>query len=127
MCAEPVTATIAVYDLEVKVKRAATAKLDDGSRILLGLSGGADSVALLRSLMAIQMDIRAVHCNFHLRGEESMRDETFVRELCCRYGISLTVKDFDTIGHIKAHGGSVEMACRDLRYAFFREEMRRLG
>lgn len=127
MCAEPVTAAMAVSDFEVKVKRAATATVAAGSRILLGLSGGADSVALLRSLMVIPMDIRAVHCNFHLRGEESMRDEAFVRELCCRHGISLTVKDFDTIGHIKEHGGSVEMVCRDLRYAFFREEMRRLG
>lgn len=96
-------------------------------RILVALSGGADSVALLRGLMAAGCDCHAAHCNFHLRGEESMRDERFVRDLCKRLGVPLSVKDFDVAAWQQEHGGSVEMACRELRYAWFEQEMERLG
>ena len=54
----------------------------DASRpVLVALSGGADSVALLRVLLSLGYDCRAAHCNFHLRGDESNRDERFVTEL----------------------------------------------
>lgn len=93
-----------------------------GERVLVALSGGADSVALLRVLLAAGCECRAAHCNFHLRGEESMRDEQFVCELCQRLDVPLTVKDFDVAAYQQEHGGSVEMACRELRYAWFEQE-----
>lgn len=95
--------------------------------MLVALSGGADSVALLRVLMEAGCDCRAAHCNFHLRGEESMRDERFVRDLCQLLDVPLTVKDFDVAAWQQEHGGSVEMACRELRYAWFDQERQRLG
>lgn len=57
--------------------------------VLVTLSGGADSVALLRVLLALGYDCKAAHCNFHLRGDESNRDEAFVRELCAHLNVPL--------------------------------------
>ena len=93
----------------------------------MALSGGADSVALLRALLALGIDCRAAHCNFHLRGEESMRDERFVRDLCQRLDVPLVVKDFDVVAYQQEHGGSVEMACREMRYTWFEQERQRHG
>ena len=96
-------------------------------RILVALSGGPDSVALLRALLATgKYECYAAHCNFHLRGEESMRDERFVRDLCQRLDVPLSVKDFDVAAWQQEHGGSVEMACRELRYDWFEKERERL-
>ena len=95
--------------------------------VLVALSGGADSVALLRVLLEADYTCYAAHCNFHLRGEESMRDERFVRDLCQRLDVPLAVKDFDVTAWQQAHGGSVEMACRELRYTWFEQERQRLG
>lgn len=95
--------------------------------MLVALSGGADSVALLRVLLEAGYDCRAAHCNFHLRGEESMRDERFVRDLCQRLNVPLAVKDFDVAAWQQEHGGSTEMACRELRYAWFEQERQRQG
>ena len=96
-----------------------------GQPVLVALSGGADSVALLCALHEAGCHCHAAHCNFHLRGDESMRDEQFVRDLCTRLEIPLTVKDFDVVAWQQAHGGSVEMACRELRYAWFEQERER--
>ena len=98
-----------------------------GKRVLVALSGGADSVALLRLLLASGIDSHAAHCNFHLRGEESMRDERFVRDLCQRLDVPLDVKDFDVAAWQQEHGGSVEMACRELRYAWFEQQLEQQG
>lgn len=88
-------------------------------KILVALSGGADSVALLRILLQLGYNCAAAHCNFHLRGEESNHDERFVRELCSGLGISLSVIDFDTTQYAKDHHISIEMAARELRYDWF--------
>ena len=61
------------------------------------------------------------HCNFRLRGEESDGDEAFVREFCAGAGLECFVKSFDTSGYASANGISIEMAARDLRYAWFAE------
>lgn len=97
-------------------------------KLLVALSGGSDSVALLDVLTRCRnIEVFAVHCNFHLRGEESMRDERFCRELCSRLGVELNVVDFDVAEYRKLYGGSVEMACRELRYDYFRCMMKEKG
>lgn len=94
--------------------------LEDTRRVLIALSGGADSVALLCVLKDLGVDAVAVHCNFHLRGDESMRDENFVRELTSGLGIDCHFIDFDVYEYAAKHHLSLEMACRELRYDFFR-------
>ncbi len=89
--------------------------------VLVALSGGADSVALLRVLIELGYDCRAAHCNFHLRGEESNRDERFVTALCQELNVPLSVEHFDVPAAMSECGVSMEMACRDLRYRWFRQ------
>lgn len=93
----------------------------ESDRLLVALSGGADSVALLRVLLSLGYSCEAAHCNFHLRGEESDRDEAFVRHLCERLKVPLHVVHFDTENHAHSRRISIEMAARELRYAYFRE------
>ena len=88
-------------------------------KVLVALSGGADSVALLRVLDALGYQCECAHCNFHLRGEESNRDETFVQQLCQKFDIPLHVTHFDTTDYARAHRISIEMAARELRYQWF--------
>ena len=90
-------------------------------RVILGLSGGADSVALLLILLDKGVEVIAAHANFHLRTEESQRDEEFVRRLCQKYGVTLFVKSFDTRREAHLHKESIEMAARRLRYDWFDE------
>lgn len=96
-------------------------------KILAAVSGGADSVALLRVLAALGCNCIAAHCNFHLRGDEADRDEAFVRKLCHDLGIELRCTDFDVEAYQKSHGVSTEMACRELRYEWFERQRAALG
>ncbi len=86
---------------------------------IVALSGGADSVALLRSLAALGYRVHAAHCNFHLRGEESNRDEQFCVRLCETLGVELHRIHFDTTDYARLHKVSIEMAARTLRYRYF--------
>lgn len=86
---------------------------------LVALSGGADSVALLLCLKELGYRVEAVHCNFQLRGEESMRDERFCEELCQHENIPLHKVHFDTQSYADLHKVSIEMAARELRYRYF--------
>ena len=95
--------------------------LDRSELHLVGLSGGADSVALLLILRELGYRVEAAHCNFHLRGEESDRDENFVKELCAKLKMPLHLIHFDTKSYAEQHQVSIEMAARDLRYGYFRE------
>lgn len=99
--------------------------LEKGDRVLVCVSGGADSVALLDVLQRGGYECVVAHCNFHLRGEESDRDERFVREVIGERlkakGEKLCVKDFDTVGYAQKKGISIEMAARELRYRWFAE------
>ena len=86
---------------------------------LVALSGGADSVALLSVMLTLGYRVEAVHCNFHLRGEESDRDEQFVKSLCQKNYVPLHLIHFDTIEYANLHQVSIEMAARELRYRYF--------
>lgn len=94
------------------------------AKYLVALSGGADSVCLLLRLLQCGEVGAAAHCNFHLRGEESDRDERFVRSLCRARGVQLFVRHFDTTDEVSATGESVEMAARRLRYEWFASLLR---
>ena len=89
------------------------------AKLLVALSGGADSVALFRVLLQLGYACECAHCNFHLRGEESNRDEAFVRQLCEELGVKLHVVHFDTEAHAKENQLSIEMSARELRYKWF--------
>lgn len=95
--------------------------LDLRRKVGVALSGGADSVALLSLLTALDYRCVALHCNFHLRGDESDSDELYVRELTARMGVPLEVAQMDVAARRDATGESVEMACRELRYRWFDE------
>ncbi len=88
---------------------------------LIAVSGGADSITLLHAFKYLNLKIAALHCNFNLRGKESNMDEQFVKRFCDTYGIALNVKHFDTQSYAREKGISIEMAARELRYAWFRE------
>lgn len=96
--------------------------------VLVALSGGPDSVALAHILVRLGYPVTALHCNFHLRGDESGRDETFARTFASQtLGIPFYKTDFATASYAARHHLSIEMAARHLRYAWFEEMRRTLG
>ena len=99
-----------------------------GGKYIVALSGGADSVSLLFVLKHLERElgigVEAAHCNFHLRGAESVRDEEFCKQLCGRLDVPLHLIHFDTQAYADLHRVSIEMAARDLRYGYF-ENLRR--
>lgn len=97
--------------------------IDNDKPVLVGLSGGADSVALLVALVRLDYSCIAVHCNFHLRGDESLRDEHFAEEFARSLHVPFYKVDFDTIAYAEEKHLSIEMAARELRYKWF-EDMR---
>ncbi len=102
-----------------------------GQTVLVGLSGGPDSVALLHVLLSLapSMDFKvaAAHLNHGIRGEEADRDEFFVRELCDFLGVALLCEKRDVPAAAKAHGWTIEQAGRELRYDFLRRAKDKLG
>lgn len=96
-------------------------------KLVVALSGGADSVALLRALLSLGYDCMAAHCNFHLRADESDRDEAFVRKLCDVLSVPLEVVHFQTSDYAKEKGLSIEMAARELRYEWFEDIRQKHG
>lgn len=101
------------------------AMLEKGDSVLVGLSGGADSVCLLLNLLEIaedyQLKVSAIHLNHQLRGAESDKDEKFCVDLCKRLDVPLTTKKLDVLGVVEKTGKSVEESARDLRYEAFDE------
>ncbi len=95
--------------------------LEPEGLIIVGVSGGTDSVVLLHVLMALGYSCVIAHCNFHLRMEESDRDEEFVRNLSKELKLPFYKIDFETVKYAEEHKISIEMAARDLRYAWFEE------
>ena len=96
-------------------------------KLILALSGGIDSMVLADKLLKANAVFVLAHCNFHLRGEDSDGDEQLVRAYAERNGLTLYVKQFDTLNYAKEHKLSIEMAARELRYAWFEELRQQLG
>ena len=97
--------------------------IGQGDNLLVALSGGADSVALLHFLHSLKdeynLRIEALHLNHNLRGDESRRDEAFVRQFCADLNIPLTTESCDVAKAAKEAGESIELCARRLRYDFF--------
>ncbi len=87
--------------------------------VLIGLSGGADSVALLLMMKELGYKVSACHINHQLRGEESDRDENFCRELCKRLGVELFVEKLDVKKFCEENKKGTEEGARILRYETF--------
>ena len=99
------------------------------TRILLAVSGGIDSMYLANRAPELFPGARfaVAHCNFGLRGAESDGDEAFVRAWCAERGVDCFVERFDTRAFAAEHGLSIEMAARELRYAWFRQLLEEQG
>lgn len=89
--------------------------------LLLAVSGGVDSVVLCELCHRAGYSFSIAHCNFQLRGEESVRDENFVRSLAQRYNVRVHVIHFETEKYASEHKLSIQVAARNLRYQWFRE------
>ena len=98
-----------------------------GDKVILALSGGIDSMVLADLLLKAKVEFVAAHCNFHLRGHESDGDDWFVRKFAENRGIQCFVKHFETEKYAAKYGISIEMAARDLRYAWFEQLRQQLG
>lgn len=95
--------------------------------VIVGLSGGADSVALLVVLRELGFNCIAAHCNFHLRELESNRDQRFSQMLADYLDVPYYETEFDTSAYAAEKQISIEMAARDLRYQWFEELRVRLA
>ena len=125
--------------------------IEKDDRVLLAISGGVDSMVLAKLLILSHrvaespshqenselkaqssefrvqsselkvQNLAFAHCNFHLRGDDSNRDEQFVTDFAKENNIPLCIKHFDTEAYAKENSLSIEMAARELRYAWFKE------
>lgn len=108
--------------LEVFIQYIQTHKLfQPTDRLLLAVSGGVDSVVLCDLCARAGYSFTIAHCNFGLRGEESERDERFVRSLADKYNVPILVKKFDTRQYAHEHKIAIQEAARNLRYDWFYE------
>ncbi|MBL7703158.1 MAG: tRNA lysidine(34) synthetase TilS [Ferruginibacter sp.] len=94
-------------------------------KLLLAVSGGVDSVVLCELCKQAGYDFSIAHCNFQLRGEESERDENFVRSLGGKYNVEVLVKKFETEKYATENKLSIQVAARELRYSWFNELLSR--
>ncbi|MGB8955451.1 MAG: tRNA lysidine(34) synthetase TilS [Tumebacillaceae bacterium] len=89
--------------------------------VLVAVSGGIDSVALLHALKELGIGVAAAHVDHGLRGEESRGDALFVRELADKWQIPFYSKEFDVHAYAEAHKLSTQVAARELRYGYLTE------
>lgn len=96
-------------------------------KLVLAVSGGADSMVMLKLFQQTNYEFCVAHCNFKLRGAESDGEEVFIRDYCGEQGIELFVEQFDTREYARLEGISIEMAARDLRYSWFEKIRKQLN
>ncbi len=101
--------------------------LTSSDRVLVAVSGGLDSMVLLHLLSKLDLNIAVAHCNFQLRGDESDQDEGFVRAHCDKINTPFFFKRFETNNYATENKISIQMAARELRYAWFQELMEGQG
>ncbi len=90
-------------------------------KLILAISGGADSVCLMHILLSLGYKLELAHCNFNLRGIESNEDEEFVKKLSNVYKLKLHIQSFDTEKYSIQKSLSTQMAARELRYKWFKK------
>lgn len=99
--------------------------LSEGDGVVVAVSGGPDSVALLKIFQELspryRLALKVAHLNHGLRGEESDREESFVRELCLSLGLPFVSRKVDIRNSLPKSGASLEDACRRERYGFLEE------
>jgi len=105
----------------------AGALFNSEDRILLGVSGGIDSMVLMHLMVRAGFDVSAAHCNFRLRGEEADDDQAFVAGECKKLNVRLHAKAFSTREYAMERGISLQMAARELRYSWFFSLLPRAG
>lgn len=96
-------------------------------KLLIAVSGGVDSMVLVHLLHKLEYDITIAHCNFGLRGEESDGDETFIKKYASKNSINIFVTHFDTNKYAEDAKVSIQVAARQLRYAWFNELLEENG
>lgn len=100
---------------------------DKNDQILVAVSGGVDSIVLLDLFKQTEYNIAIAHCNFQLRGVDSDADDQFVKNLGVEYKVKVYSKRFETKTYADYHKVSIQVAARDLRYAWFEELLKEKG
>ena len=104
-----------------------TCRIMEEDRILLAVSGGVDSMVMLALFARASFKCGIAHCNFQLRGADSDADEQLVRERAGQLGLPFHTIRFNTMAYAGSRGISMEMAARELRYAWFKELCEKQG
>jgi len=112
-------------DFEKNLTSTCRCNLDQ--HFLVTVSGGIDSVVMAHLFYASGLKFSLAHCNFQLRGEESLDDQKFVEALAAKMQVTHHVKNFETAAYANLHGISIQMAARDLRYSWFGELAKKHG